>query len=107
MPSMLRAVIILPSEPKISPHTTNNGNAIKSPNILGSTNRSIGDNPIVRSASNSSFTFIVPSNAANDVLVRPAIMTDEISGENSRKIATPDKSTTYILAPYIFNCTPN
>ncbi|MNC88639.1 hypothetical protein D3C83_44760 [compost metagenome] len=57
--------------------------------IRGITSASIGETPIVRIASTSSVSFIVPSCAANAEPERPATMIAVISTPSSRKLIRP------------------
>ena len=71
----------------MSANTVSSGSATASATTLGSTSRSSGSMPIVRIASISSVTTIVPICAAYAEPERPAMMMAPISGANSRSIA--------------------
>ena len=60
----------------------------------GSTRNSIGEIPIVVSASISWVTFMVPSCAANAAPVRPAMMIAVIIAPMSRTMPMPTRSAT-------------
>ena len=62
--------------------------------MRGKTRNSIGEMPMVVSASISSFTCIVPSWAAKAAPVRPAMMMAVIMAPISRAIAMPTRSAT-------------
>ena len=61
---------------------------------------------MLRSASTSSVTCMVPICAVYAEPVRPATMIAVISGASSRTIDKPTRSATNRLAPYWRNCTP-
>ena len=64
MPSCERAMTMPPNTPAMSAKTVSSGNATASASTLGTTSRSSGSMPIVRIASISSVTTMVPICAA-------------------------------------------
>ena len=71
----------------------------------GSTSASIGETPIVRIASTSSVSFIVPICAAKAEPERPATMIAVISTPSSRKVIRPTRLTVRNSAPNCWSCT--
>ena len=98
-PSLRLAITMPPSTPVTSVYTVSSGITMTSASILGSTSRSCAPTPMVRSASTSSVTFIVPICAVYAEPERPAMMMAVSSGDSSRSIASATRSTTKMLAP--------
>jgi hypothetical protein len=72
--------------------------------MRGITSASVGETPIVRMASISSVSFIVPSCAANAEPDRPATMIAVISTPSSRKLSRPERLIVKISAPNWLSC---
>ena len=73
--------------------------------MRGSTRASIGEMPIVRIASTSSVSFIVPICAAKALPERPATMIAVISTPSSRRVIRPTRLTVSVSAPNCASCT--
>ncbi len=73
--------------------------------MRGITSASIGEMPIVRMASISSFTFIVPICAAKADPERPATMIAVINTPSSRKVIRPTRLIVSDSAPNCSSCT--
>ena len=81
----------MPSSPDRSISSASTGITRMAASTRGSTSQAIGSMPMMRSASTSSFTRIVPNSAANAEPVRPAKTTAAINGPNSRSSEMPTK----------------
>ena len=73
--------------------------------MRGITSASIGEMPMVRIASISSVSFIVPSCAAKALPERPATMIAVISTPSSRKVMRPTRLIVSASAPNCLSCT--
>ena len=73
--------------------------------MRGITSASIGEMPMVRIASISSVSFIVPSCAAKALPERPATMIAVINTPSSRRVMRPTRFTVSASAPNCCNCT--
>ncbi len=92
-----------PRTPTTSAYRQSSGIIMVSPRIRGSTRKSYGDMPSVLSASISSFTCMVPSSAAKEAPVRPAITIPVIMAPSDRTMPIPTRLATYISAPNIWS----
>ena len=73
---------------------------------LGTSTNSIGSSAIVRSASISSVTTIVPISAEIDDPERPITTIAAINGPNSRVMLVPTRLITTSMAPNLRNSAP-
>ena len=81
----------MPTSPDRSISKASTGIASVAASTRGSTSQAIGSMPMMRSASTSSFTRMVPISAAKAEPVRPASTTAAISGPSSRSREMPTR----------------
>jgi hypothetical protein len=89
----------IPISPARSSSSASTGITSSAASTRGSTSQAIGSMPMMRSASTSSFTVMVPSSAAKAEPVRPERMTAAISGPSSRSSEMPTRFGMKISAP--------
>ena len=94
-----------PRIPAMSPKIVSSGIMQIIAIIFGTTRKRIGSKPMVRSASISSDTFMVPISAAKAEPARPVAITATISGASSRTTVQPTNPGRNPSAPYLRICT--
>ena len=88
-----------PNSARMSAKNASSGSAIISASRRGTTSTSIGSTPMVRSASISSRTFIMPISAVNALPERPATTIAVNRMPISRSTETPSRLTVNTSAP--------